>query len=67
MWQPLKRIVPISFVLGAAMELFMIKTGFYDTVRRKKAEERLEQFKVEESRGKALVAAPSQSEGDRRL
>ena len=30
------------FVVGAGMELFMIKTGFYEIVTRKEAERRLE-------------------------
>ena len=38
----LMKIVPICFVTGASMELFMIKTGFYDIVTRKEAERRHE-------------------------
>ena len=38
----LKRVVPACFVLGAAMEGFMIKTGFYDIVTRKEGERRLQ-------------------------
>jgi len=38
-----------SFVIGASMELFMIKTGFYDIVTRKESERQLER-KVEQDR-----------------
>jgi hypothetical protein len=38
----LKRVVPACFVLGAAMEGFMIKTGFYDIVTRKEGERRVQ-------------------------
>jgi hypothetical protein len=47
--QLLKIVVPVSFVLGASMELFMIKTGFYSIVTKKEAERRLE-FQLEEER-----------------
>eukprot|EP01039_Chlorochromonas_danica_P003004 gene3004-3278_t len=58
----LKRVVPICFVTGAAMELFMIKTGFYDIVTRKEAERRLERFKAaEERRGKLQIPTASPS------
>lgn len=28
-------LLPLSFVIGGSVELFMIKTGFYDIVTRK--------------------------------
>lgn len=33
-------VIPICFVIGASMELFMIKTGFYTIVTKKEAERR---------------------------
>lgn len=44
------RVVPICFVLGASMELFMIKTGFYEIVTRKEAERRADYLETEERR-----------------
>lgn len=38
-----------SFMIGAAMELFMVKTGFYDIVTRKESE-RQNDRKVEQER-----------------
>lgn len=32
------RLVPAAFLAGAAVELFMVKTGFYEIVTRKQAE-----------------------------
>ncbi|RYH08159.1 hypothetical protein EON65_41180 [archaeon] len=55
-FQDLKRIVPICFVLGAGMELFMIKTGFYTIVTRKEAERRLDLWRQEEGRKARLRA-----------
>lgn len=46
----LMRVVPICFVVGAAMELFMIKTGFYTIVTRKEAERRAERLTLEQIR-----------------
>ncbi len=45
----LKRVVPVSFALGAAMEFFMIKTGFYDIVTKKEAERLDERLDAEEA------------------
>jgi len=42
MKQAMMKVVPACFVLGAATELFMIKTGFYEIVTRKQAERQLE-------------------------
>lgn len=33
----LMKIIPLSFIVGATMELFMIKTGFYEIALRKEA------------------------------
>ncbi|KAG2771551.1 hypothetical protein JG687_00008859 [Phytophthora cactorum] len=44
----LKKLVPLCFVTGAAMELFMVKTGFYDIVTVNEAERR--QLRDEERR-----------------
>lgn len=41
------RIVPISFVIGATFEFIMIKTGFYDIVIAKKAQEIEDQMRQE--------------------
>jgi hypothetical protein len=38
MQKTLLRVVPTCFCIGAAMELFMIKTGFYEIVSRKEGE-----------------------------
>jgi hypothetical protein len=50
----LKRVVPACFVLGGCMELFMIKTGFYDIVTRKEAERRVEALLADEKRQSRL-------------
>ena len=47
-----KRIVLVctsSFIIGASMELFMIKTGFYDIVTRKESERQHERL-IEQQR-----------------
>mmetsp|Transcript_12192 Transcript_12192/g.32810 ORF Transcript_12192/g.32810 Transcript_12192/m.32810 type:complete len:96 (+) Transcript_12192:78-365(+) len=44
------------FVMGAGMEFFMIKTGFYQIVTNKEAERRHEKIVVEEERMKRLRA-----------
>ena len=41
-WRRLAVVAPTMFVVGASMEMFMIKTGFYEIVTRKEAERRLE-------------------------
>lgn len=50
----LKRVVPICFVVGASMELFMIKTGFYEIVTRKEGERQEERQRLEDERKKRL-------------
>ena len=47
-------MVPGCFLLGASMELFMIKTGFYDIVTRKEGERRVERILEGEKRKKKL-------------
>ncbi|RMX67518.1 hypothetical protein KXD40_003372 [Peronospora effusa] len=44
----LKKLVPLCFVTGAAMEFFMVTTGFYDIVTVNEAERR--QLRDEERR-----------------
>lgn len=48
------RVMPVSFVIGASMELFMIKTGFYDIVTRKEGERMEERMRDEERKQKRL-------------
>lgn len=43
-----------SFVIGASMELFMIKTGFYDIVTRKESERQLERKLEQERQSKRM-------------
>lgn len=50
----LKKVIPVSFVLGAVMELFMIKTGFYDIVTRKEGERRWDREREEERKRKRM-------------
>ncbi|TMW62466.1 hypothetical protein Poli38472_005084 [Pythium oligandrum] len=38
----MKKLLPICFVTGAAMEAFMVKTGFYDIVTVSEDEKRAE-------------------------
>jgi hypothetical protein len=51
----LLRVVPLCFFVGAGMELFMIKTGFYSIVTRKEAERRAEYRALEEERKRRLA------------
>ncbi|KAJ1424270.1 hypothetical protein B484DRAFT_331293 [Ochromonadaceae sp. CCMP2298] len=46
----LLRVVPICLVIGSSMELFMIKTGFYDIVTRKEGERRAERVALDQQR-----------------
>ena len=52
----LRIVVPICFFLGAGMELFMIKTGFYGIVTRKEAERREERDREEARKRQRLEA-----------
>ncbi|CCI46203.1 unnamed protein product [Albugo candida] len=38
----LQKLIPVCFVTGAAIELFMVKTGFYEIVTNAEAERRLQ-------------------------
>ena len=40
----LTRLIPGCLVLGAAAELFMIKTGFYNVAKRKEVERKVERL-----------------------
>lgn len=53
--QDLARVIPISFLVGAGMEFFMIKTGFYEIVTRKEGERRAEKIAIEEERRKRIA------------
>jgi hypothetical protein len=59
--QDLLRVVPICFLAGAAMELFMINTGFYSVVTRKEGERRLENARLEEERKKRVARLLSEA------
>ena len=54
--QQLLRVVPVCFVMGASIELFMIKTGFYEIVTMKEAERRAERALQERERIARLKA-----------
>jgi hypothetical protein len=43
----MKTVVPVSFCIGAAMEMFMIQTGFYDIVTQKEGERMEERIGAE--------------------
>ena len=49
------KVVPACFFIGASMEFFMLKTGFYDIVGRK-ASERLTSQREEEERIKQKMS-----------
>eukprot|EP00884_Botryococcus_braunii_P017917 jgi/Botrbrau1/4809/Bobra.0325s0029.1 len=53
-WNYYLKVAALGFTLGAAMELFMIKTGFYDTVTRLEAE-RLEQSREDREKFKRML------------
>ncbi|KAJ0409934.1 hypothetical protein P43SY_005828 [Pythium insidiosum] len=38
----LKKLMPMCFIVGASMEAFMVKTGFYDIVTVSEAEKRVQ-------------------------
>lgn len=46
----LLRVVPIAFVIGSSIELFMIHTGFYEIVTKKEGERRAERILLEKER-----------------
>jgi len=53
-----KRIILVcgsSFMIGASMELFMIKTGFYDIVTRKESERQHERLKDSERQQARMI------------
>ena len=61
----LKLLVPSCFLIGASMELFMIKTGFYDIVTRKQAERNLEFDEDKKRRRKRLEELNITKKGDK--
>lgn len=50
----LVKVVPTCFVLGFCMELFMVKTGFYDVATRKAAERIAQQQIDDEQRQRRM-------------
>lgn len=50
----LVKVVPTCFVVGFCMELFMVKTGFYDVATRKAAERVAQQQIDDEQRVQRL-------------
>lgn len=51
MWKKdLARLVPLCFLTGAGIELFMINTGFYTIVTRKAGERQAERMAEEQLR-----------------
>lgn len=50
----LSRIIPLCFIAGAGIELFMINTGFYTIVTRKEGERRLQYIQEEEEKRRRL-------------
>jgi endonuclease YncB( thermonuclease family) len=55
MWRrDLIRIVPLCFLAGASIELFMIHTGFYHIVTQKEGERRAERALLEAQRKERL-------------
>ncbi|GAB9470397.1 hypothetical protein Gpo141_00007643 [Globisporangium polare] len=60
----LKKIMPICFVTGMAIETFMVKTGFYDIVTNTEAERRQQRHEEQQEllRQQAAEASASQQE-----
>ena len=46
----LLRVVPLCFMAGSSIELFMCKTGFYEIVTKKEGERRAEREWLEKQR-----------------
>ena len=61
----LKLLVPSCFLFGAGMELFMIKTGFYEIVTKKQAERNLEFDEDKKRRRKRLEELKVLKKGDK--
>lgn len=51
----LSRVIPICFIVGASIEFFMCKTGFYNIVTAKEAERRADREIEEEARRQRLL------------
>jgi len=62
------KVAALSFVFGAGIELFMIKTGFYDIVTRLETERRLENLEAQrqykELQGKVPMNWPGKEKQD---
>ena len=52
--EALIRAIPVCFIAGASIELFMLNTGFYDVALRKEAERREERIQRENKKNKRL-------------
>ena len=61
----LRFVVPVCFVLGACMELFMVKTGFYTIVTKKEAERREERRQAHEKKVERMKALSISIDGTR--
>ena len=58
----LTRLAPASAIIGASMEAFMCKTGFYDVATRKERERREARIAAAEKRLGGWTATGSQGE-----
>jgi len=54
LYSQMKRVIPICFLVGASMEMFMIQTGFYEIVTRKEGERQALRLIEHEARKKKL-------------
>ena len=60
------KVVGISFAVGACMELFMVKTGFYAVATRKEAERRaMAQWELEEQKRASVERSRRRQERER--
>jgi hypothetical protein len=50
----LLRVIPLCLLMGSSIELFMIKTGFYDIVTRLEGERKAERVLQEREREKRM-------------
>jgi hypothetical protein len=50
----LLRVIPLCLLMGSSIELFMIKTGFYDIVTRLEGERKAERLLQEREREKRM-------------
>jgi hypothetical protein len=50
----LLRVIPLCLLMGSSIELFMIKTGFYDIVTRLEGERKAERLLQQREREKRM-------------